>query len=421
MNTFENWYTNILEEVATPTKTLVGDVDTIINSLGTLVKELTEELNGPEFNELNEADAEGPSKVWQWIWWMPKARKAQQKVNKIKLNVTDMEAAASDAPDKDQKAKISAKAGIARDQAGELQKMVDDKYGAKGELVKKALSSEKIAGQIASIKRATGLEDNPEKVASYKEKMAELQVKYKEDQEAIKELEPSQEEKDAEKKKKEKEAEDAKAAQKKLDDDAEAAKKGKSGKDGADATDDKTPPATDDKTTPSTDDKTTPPDSEEEKNKGKNPEEIEKLEQAKKTAKEEYDALPEDADIKTKATAKIKHLQAQLALGKAKKDDAETLSGFTQEIEQETKKLKNTGQEDTDKTPQEESLVIRANAAGLNELASEIASKFDWQVSEGTVLHQKYDAIIKKAEYSNALNESRYQNLSVKDRFSRLL
>ena len=68
-----------------------------------------------------------------------------------------------------------------------------------------------------------------------------------------------------------------------------------------------------------------------------------------------------------------------------------------------------------------ESLVTRANAAGLNELASEIASKFDWQVSEGTVLHQNYDAIIKKAEYSNTLNESRYQNLSIKDRFSRLL
>jgi hypothetical protein len=85
MNTFENWYTNILEEVATPTKSLAGDVDTIISSLGTLVKELTEELNGPEFTEVNEADAEGPSKVWQWIWWMPKAIKAQQKVNKKKL------------------------------------------------------------------------------------------------------------------------------------------------------------------------------------------------------------------------------------------------------------------------------------------------------------------------------------------------
>ena len=77
--------------------------------------------------------------------------------------------------------------------------MVDDKYGAKGSLVQKALSSEKIAGQIASIKRATGLEDNPERIASYKEKMAELQAKYKEDQAAIKELEPSEDDIAAEK------------------------------------------------------------------------------------------------------------------------------------------------------------------------------------------------------------------------------
>ena len=206
METFENWYTSILEEVATaPTKSLSRDVDTIIDSLGSLVKELTEELNSPEFNELNEADVEGPSKVWQWIWWMPKAIKAQQKVNKIKLNVTDMEAASEDAPDKEQKAKISAKAKIARDQAGELQKMVDDKFNAKGELVAKALHNEKIAGQIASIKRASGLEDDPEKVASYKEKMTELQNKYKEDQAAIKELEPSEDDKKAEIEKKKEE------------------------------------------------------------------------------------------------------------------------------------------------------------------------------------------------------------------------
>jgi hypothetical protein len=289
MDTFENWYTNILEEVATaPTKTLAGDVDTIISSLDTLVKELTEELDSPEFNELNEADGEGPSKVWQWIWWMPKARKAQQKVNKIKLNVTDMEGAAEDAKDTDQRAKIKAKAEIARDQAGELQKMVDDKFNAKGELVAKALHNEKIAGQIASIQRATGLEDDPEKVASYKEKMVELKQKYKEDLDAIKALEPSEEEQAAEIKQKQKEK---------------------------------------------------------------------------------------------KAAEKLAKKQASAS----------------------------------------ESLVNRANEIGLNELAIEIESKLDWQLHEGTALHQKYDEIIKKAEYTNTLNESKYQTLSVKDRFSRLL
>lgn len=365
MNTFENWYTNILEEVATsPAKSLAGDVDTIINSLDTLVKELTEDLDSPEFNEVNEADAEGPSKVMQWMWWMPKARKAQQKVNKIKMNVTDMEAAAEDAPDKDQRAKISAKAKIASDQAGELQRMVDDKFASKGELTKRALSSEKIAGKIALIKRATGLEDNPEKVASYKEKMAELQQKYKADIEALKELEPSEKDKQAEKNRLEqKKADDAKA-QKKIDTEDNTSKK-----DSTESGDDST------KTEPTIDPK---------------------VAEAKKKIKEYQDAIDtlNSKDKKTKNDEdKISMLKAAIASQQKTVDSAE----------------------------QKESLVNRANTVGLNELASEIGSKFDWQVSEGTLLYQQYNTIIKKAEYSNSLNESRYQNLSIKDNFSRLL
>ena len=274
METFENWYTNILEEVATPTKSLAGDVDTIINSLDILVKELTEELDSPEFNEVNEADGEAPSKVWQWIWWMPKAKKSQAKVNKIRLNIADIESAARDATDATQKERMNAKATQIKDQADMLQTLVDDKYSTKGEIVTKAIQNEKIAGKLAVIKRISGLEDDPKKAASYKEKIAELTTKYKEEQAAIKQLEPSEEDKKAEK-------------------------------------------------------------------------------EAQQSA--------------------------------------------------------------------QESLVNRAKAAGLNELASEIGSKLDWQLHEGTVLHQKYNNIIKKAEYSNTLNESKYNNFNVKDNFSRLL
>lgn len=368
MKTFENWYTSILEEVATaPTKTLSGDVDTIINSLGTLVKELTEELDSPEFNELNEADAEGPSKVWQWIWWMPKARKAQQKVNKIKLNITDMEAAAEDAKDADQRSKINAKAQIAKEQASELQSLVDDKYGAKGDLVKRALHSEKIAGQIASIKRATGLEDDPEKVASYKEKMTELQQKYKEDQVAIAELEPSEEDKKAEIERKKEEQRLAKEKQAKLDADAEEAKK-------------KEPTSTD-----APEDNDAPEATEKDPKVKALEDEITKLEQDLADAVEAKD---------TKATDLLKGAIA------GKKNALKTAK---------------------EKAQPSESLVNRATAVGLNELATEISSKLDWQLDEGTALYQKYDAIIKKAEYTNTLNESKYNNFNIKDNFSRLL
>ena len=392
--TFESWYTMIMEgELATATSTttteaptISNDVDTIMTSLETLAKELTEELDGEDFTEVNEADAEGPSTVMQWMWWMPKARKAQAKVNKIKLNVTDMEAAAEDAGDTAQKAKITAKAKIARDQAGELQKMVDDKFKSKGELVSRVLHNEKIAGQIASIKRATGLEDDPEKVASYKEKMSELQQKYKEDQAAIAELEPSKEDKEKEAARKQKEEADAKAKQDKLNADAQAEKDKEAGK-----TD------TEDEGSEDTDatDGTTPP-----KNDTDNTED-------------------------TKVDPKVKELQDDITAKEGELADAEKSPDKNKEginilkgaIAGMKKKLEALKQ----KSAPQESLVTRAKASGLNELATEIESKFDWQVSEGTVLHSKYNELIKKAEYSNTLNESKYENLSVKERFSRLM
>jgi len=389
--TFESWYTMIMEgELATATvtetPTISNDVDTIITSLETLAKELTEELEGEDFTEINEADAEGPSVVMQWLWWMPKARKAQAKVNKIKLNVTDMEAAATDAPDAEQKAKIAAKAKQAKEQAAELQKMVDDKFKSKGDLVGKAIHNEKIAGQIASIKRASGLEDDPEKLSTYKEKMAELQQKYKEDQEAIKELEPSDEDKKAEKAKRDKEEAEAKAAQDKLNADAQAAKDKKAGKteDGED---------------------------EEAEAPEETPEE--------KTAREEKEAAADKAEKIKSLNAEITELGNKLKeAGDADTKDEEAINALNTELTAKKKEL--AALEAPEKTV-EDSLVIRAKAAGLNELATEIESKFDWQVSEGTALHSKYNELIKKAEYSNTLNESKYQNLSVKERFSRLM
>ena len=383
--TFESWYTAIQEnELATTTATppatteaptISSDVDTIINSLETLAKELTEELDSPEFNELNEVAGEGPSKVWQWMWWMPKAKKAQAKVNKIKLNVTDMEAAAEDAENTEQRSKINAKATQAKAQADELQKLVDDKFNAKGELVQKALHNEKIAGQIASIKRATGLEDDPEKIASYKEKMAELQQKYKEDLAAIKELEPSDEDKAAEKEAKKKEAEEAKIKQDKLNADAEEAKKK--------AEADKASSSTGEPNTNSEETDTNEPKTDSKVDALEN--EIKDLEKKLEDAEKSPDKNKQGIDVLKSAIV-------------GKKKSLETLKNKTQE-----------------------SLVNRANAVGLNELATEINSKFDWQVDEGTALYSKYNELIKKAEYSNTLNESRYESLSIKDRFSKLL
>lgn len=376
--TFESWYTMIMEgELATATATTVdteaptisNDVETIMTSLETLAKELTEELSGEEFDQLNEDGVGAPGKVMQWIWWMPKARKAQAKINKIKLNIVDMESAAADAPDAQQRARINAKAKLAKDQVPELQKMLHDKFSDKGTLVQKAISSEKLAGQIASIRRATGLEDDPEVKATYKDKMIELQAKYKEDEAAIRQLEPSDEDKKAEKERRDREAEDNRKRQETLDADAK-----KSREDLAKAD-------------------------------GKSEKSAEEIEQDKQAA------LDAEAKAKGSSTDPADDTKKADPADDTKKADPTDDTKNTKEG-----KLKRLGE-----------LLAKAKESGDEEkvkkvqaLIDKIAAKESWQL-EGTTLGMMLESEITKLEMSFTLNEAKYQNLSVKERFSRLM
>jgi hypothetical protein len=358
-------------ELATATvaeaPSMSNDVDTIMTSLETLAKELTEELSGEEFNELNEDSVGAPGKVMQWIWWMPKARKAQAKINKIKLNIVDMESAAADAPDAQQRARINAKAKLAKDQVPELQKMLHDKFSDKGTLVQKAISSEKLVGQIAAIKRATGLEDDPTVKATYKDKMIELQAKYKEDEAAIRELEPSDEDKKAEKEKRDREAEDNRKRQETLDADAKKSREDLAKADGKSE---------------------------------KSAEEIEKEKQA---------AL--DAEAKKKDPTPAPNTTVDPKKADPKKADPKDDTKNTKEG-----KLKRLGE-----------LLAKAKASGdekkvkeVQALIDKVATKESWQL-EGTTLGMMLESEITKLEMSFTLNEAKYENLSVKERFSRLM
>jgi hypothetical protein len=311
---------------------------------------------------LNEDGAAAPGKVMQWIWWMPKARKAQAKINKIKLNIVDMESAAADAPDAQQRARINAKAKLAKDQVPELQKMLHDKFSDKGTLVQKAISSEKLAGQIASIRRATGLEDDPEVKATYKDKMIELQAKYKEDEAAIRQLEPSDEDKKAEKERREREAEDNRKRQETLDADAK-----KSREDLAKA------------------------DSKSEKS-------AEEIEQDK------HDAL--DAEAKAKAKGSSTNTTDDTKKADPADDTKNTKEGKLKRLGELLAKAKESGDEDKVKKVQA--------------LIDKIAAKESWQL-EGTTLGMMLESEITKLEMSFTLNEAKYENLSVKERFSRLM
>ena len=348
INNFEKWFNmtneNLLKEEATETPTvstaavdstpaevsgrkgMMHDVDAIMTSLDALAVELTEELEAVESDlAVNEAGAVDAIK--QWFISM-KAAKAQQKVNKIKMNAADLEFASKQADGAKSKS-IQAKLSTVQDQAKELQKMVDDKYGSKGSIVSSRISKEKIKGQLEIIKRTTGMEDDPNKKADLKTKMKELVQQAKEEEQAIADFE----DKNAEEIDKEKE---------------KLAKKAEKGK---------TP--TEETPTEETPTEETPTE--------ETPEE--------KVAKE--------------AKAKKK---------KAKKK----------------KEVNDSVQIDND-------LITRARNLNLNELAADIESKLDWQVSEGTVLRSNYEAIIKKAESDQMLNESKYQVNSVKDAFRRLM
>ena len=221
MDKFEKWFNKVNEELAvSPTintevadvavtdvdadrSNMIGDIDTIMTSLETLASELTEEL-AIELEDLNEAGKSITDKagdfIKSWITGM-KATKAQGKVNKIKMNASDLRFAADNAKDSNS-TNLDKKATAAKEQAKDLQTLVDKKFSAAGSYVTNKLQAAKIAGQIEIIKRTTGMEDDPKKKAALKDKMVELAVKYKEEVAATKELEDDNKEEIAANKKK---------------------------------------------------------------------------------------------------------------------------------------------------------------------------------------------------------------------------
>ena len=54
-------------------------------------------------------------------------------------------------------------------------------------------------------------------------------------------------------------------------------------------------------------------------------------------------------------------------------------------------------------------------------MAAEIESKLDWQLENNSVLARKYQNEIAKAKANKSLNESKYTNISVADKFRQLL
>jgi hypothetical protein len=316
---FNTWYSSIKESevnsaeptVAEPTiatnqkSDIISDVDNIIHSLETLAGELTEELNTISITEDVVTDFVG-----KWITSI-RASKAQKKVNTIKINSIDLEFAAENATG-DKKKALKSKSDALKEQAKELQNLVNDRFSGKGNIVDRKLAKAKIEGQLEIIKRTSGMEDKPRKKKDLVARMQQLKNKLKEEESAIAKLEDDNK------------------------DEVAAAKK-----------------------------------------------------QLKKEEKDKQNSQTQQPTTESTTTPEIEASQKLLTKTKDALAKAQQIGD-----EKEVKKLK--------------------------ELINEIEAKESWQIY-GTKLGSLIESEIKKSEYTNTLNESRHQNLSVKDRFSRLM
>jgi len=357
IKTYTTWHASVTEtETAIATEapvaaqqTISTDVDTIINSLETLANELTEELNSIDTESIDEAD--GPGFISQWITSM-KASASQKKVNKIRINALDLEFASKTAegPKKDS---MKVKSEQVNNQADELQKMVDDKFKGKGEIVDRRISSTKIQGKLELIKRQSGMEDDPSRKSDLKTKMKELADKYKEEQEAIAVLKDDN-----------KDAIEAEKEKQRIKDEAETEK----------------------------------PEAETEKPETEKPE-------TEKPETEKPEAETEKPEAETEKPEK-KDADGADDATKADREKKNSKEGMIDRYKELLKKAQDDGDEEKTKTIQSK--------------IDAISAKESWQI-DGTELGRMFEMELVKYENSSILNESKYLNLTVKERFSRLL
>lgn len=362
-NTSDNTHT-----VSTTTASISSDIDSILNSLETLSAQLTESLNESvldyeeTLNELQAADLAAISAVggalalaaratYRYKVLVPKARKEQAKVNKIKMKIADLKFAhdnldGSTDAGKAKKEKIKIKYDAIKANADDLQKIVDDKYEGKGSAVKKALANEKIKGRLEVAKRSVGETDDPKEAARLKDQMSKLNQKLKSEEKALQELEPSKEEQEKAAELAKKQAkEQADKEKMKKDAEAEANKK------------DEKP--------------------------------------AKEEPKEKTEEEPEEEE-EIKSVEKTKKKNESMSSKESK------LNKLSEII-------------DNALVSENEEIVTKAEA-----LKARIESKENWQI-DGTVLGGLLESEITAIESELILNESKYHNLSIKDRLNKLI
>lgn len=197
--------------------------------------ELMEELDaieepGDELQEgLGDIAKKVGKEVWGYVWHMNRAAYKQRKLENQKLNMQTMRLAADEAPDKEARDKINAKAARMKEEISQLQQDIDDKYADKGAAPNWAIRLIKHQGMYQRLKNETGMSTATLQDTDLKERIKKLADKMKEEKAALDQLKPSK--KDTEKAQAEIEAQklqnkiDIQKAEQKVKDNIEKVKK----------------------------------------------------------------------------------------------------------------------------------------------------------------------------------------------------
>lgn len=411
----------------TPRNNMIGDIDAIMHSLETLASELTEELQVDE--ELLEASAAaktagvaglavlgavglGAKKFYDWKFVAPKARKAQSGVNKMNVKIAGVENALKSAPT-EQKEKLQDKVDAMKSSASDLQAAIDKKYGKKSSIVVSALDAEKKLGKMEVLKVSIG-EATPKQQAAMKDQLKKLKTAVAKDEAAFAQSQPDDESKkeleDAiAKQKAEKKKETEKKRKEELEDaESEKEHKDKLAKAKGEEVEKKNETPTEETPTTTTTTTTTSDSTGEDK--------AAKIEADIKTINNNIEDAKKSVDAKSK---ELEQAERDVKVGKGSDEKIQQLKKAIEDEKEDITELK--GKEkslkaELSKMTAKESLIYRANEVSLLDLATEISEKAEWQLNN-TTLYNKYNTIIKKAEYDSIIKES----LTVQDKFSKLI
>ena len=174
---------------------IIADVDSIINSLETLAGQVAESLN-EEIEQIDEVATKHLVNTFNYMVVAPRARKAQRKVNQMRMQIQDMEYARDRAETDNAKDRLEYKIEKSKEQVEQLQDAVIDRYDNQSDIAMRARKNEKIKGDIELSKRAIGMDPSQAETKRLKKRMSRLSDTLDKEEKALRKFEPNATEKE---------------------------------------------------------------------------------------------------------------------------------------------------------------------------------------------------------------------------------